>query len=253
VTPRLVLGIAAAGAFGEVCRGSFRDEPLLLNNAGPCTLSITGITSSSAQFVVPELLYFPLSVAAGASVQLPIRFQPTALGATAAAITVDSNDPRGPQIIRVSGNAPAGKLAVTGSNLFGAVQACCSEERTLSLCNVGDCKLLVSSVAFKRHNKHWKLINNPFPATLHPGSNLALVVRYHATERYPRACELIIASDDPAEPVKCIELLAATIWSDGGCNDCCDKCRTGSCDTRHCDPCRCKKCGGEGGENFDAA
>ena len=183
--------------------------------------------------------------------ELPIRFQPTALGAAAGTITVMST--AGAENIAVSGNAPAGKLAVTGSNLFGAVKACCTEERTLSICNVGDCKLNVTSVAFRRKNQHWKLINNPFPATLHAGSCLGLVIRYKATERYPRACELIITCDDPTEPVKIIELLAATIWSDCGCNKCCDKCTSSNCDTRHCDPCCCEKCGGDEDHGDDEA
>jgi hypothetical protein len=246
VTPRLVLGIADSGNFGDVCRGSFRDEPLVVNNGGPCTLLINDITSSSSEFLSPEILFYPIRVAAGTSVELPIRFQPTALGAAAGAITVYSNDPRGPQSIRVSGNAPAGKLAVTGSNFFGAVKACCTEERTISICNIGDCKLFVSDVAFRHKNKHWRLINNPFPATLHPGSCLAVVIRYKATERYPRPCELMITSDDPTDPIKIIELLAATIWSDCGCNKCCDKCRTGNCDTRHCEPCCCEDGDGDG-------
>jgi hypothetical protein len=250
VTPRLVLGIADSGSFGDVCQGSFRDEPLLVNNGGPCTLLITNVTSSSAEFLLPEILSYPIAVAAGASVNLPVRFQPTALGpSVGATITVDSS--AGAQSVRVSGNAPAGKLTVTGSNFFGAVRACCTEERTISICNTGDCKLFVSDVSFRRKNKHWKLINNPFPATLHPGSFLAVVIRYKATERYPRPCELIITSDDPTEPVKIIELLAATIWSDCGCNKCCDKCRAGNCDTRHCDPCCCEKCGGGGAEEDD--
>ena len=253
VAPRLVLGIADSGDFGNVCLGSFRDEPLLVNNGGQCTLLVNSITSSSAEFQVPEILSYPIAVGAGDSVSLPIRFRPTTLGPTPAGtvITVNSNDARGPQSIRVSGNAPAGKLVVTGSNFFGAVQACCSQERTLSICNVGDCKLFVSSVAFKRKNRHWKLINNPFPAPLHPGSCLAVVIRYTATERYPRPCELVITSDDPTDPVKILELLAATIWSDCGCKKCCDSCNQGNCDKRHCDPCRCEKCHDEKDEDSD--
>jgi hypothetical protein len=238
VTPRLVVGIADSGNFGNVCRGAFRDEPLVVNNAGPCPLLINRITSSSADFLPPQILTYPIAVAAGASVELPIRFQPAALGAAAGVITVITN--AGVESIQVSGNAPAGKLAVTGSNFFGAVKACCTEERTLSICNVGDCKLNVTSIAFRRKSKHWKLINNPFPATLHPGSCLALVIRYKATERYPRPCELIITSDDPTQPVKVIELLAATIWVDCGCGKGCDKCKSGNCDPRRCDPCGCE-------------
>ena len=248
-TPRLVVGIADSGNFGDVCRGSFRDEPLVVNNAGPCPLLINSITSSSAEFLPPQILTYPIMVAAGASVDLAIRFQPTALGAATGTITVVSN--AGAQAIGVSGNAPTGKLVVTGSNFFGAVKACCTEERTISICNAGDCKLSVTGVSFRRKNKHWKLINNPFPATLHPGSCLAVVIRYKATERYPRPCELIITSDDPTEPMKIIELLAATIWSDCGCNKCCDKCRTGNCDTRQCDPCCCEKCDEDGDDDDD--
>ena len=241
-TPRLVVGIADSGNFGGACLGSFRDEPLMVNNAGPCPLSIDSVTSSSAEFRPPQILTYPIVVAAGASVALPIRFQPTALGAAAAKITVVSNG--GTESIAVSGNAPSGKLVVTGSNYFGAVKACCTEERTLSICNVGDCKLSVSGVSFKHKNKHWRLINNPFPATLHPGSCLSLVVRYTATERYPRPCELVITSDDPAQPTKVIELLAATIWGECGC----DKCKpSGNCDPRRCTSGVCED-GDEDGE-----
>lgn len=249
-TPRLVVGIADSGNFGDVCRGSFRDEPLVVNNAGPCALLINNVTSSSADFRQPEILSYPIVVAAGASITLPIRFQPTALGAAAGTITVVSN--AGANVIGVSGNTPSGKLVVTGSGYFGAVKACCTEERTLSICNIGDCKLFVSGVSFKHKSKHWKLMNNPFPATLHPGSCLALVVRYTATERYPRPCELIITSDDPTQPTKVIELLAATIWGDCGCGKgCgCDKCKpSGNCDPRRCDPYGCE----DGDEDGDMA
>jgi hypothetical protein len=122
------------------------------------------------------------------------------------------------------------------------VPACCREERVISICNVGDCKLHVSSVAFKRKNRHWKLINNPFPATLHPGSCLAVVIRYKATEKFPRSCDLVITSDDPTTPVKTLEVLATTIWCEYGCKKCCDDCRKGNCNKRHCDPSCCKKC-----------
>ncbi len=243
VAPRLVLGIADNGNFRDVCVGAFVDEPLVINNGGKCTLLVNGITSSSGDFLPPEILSYPIAVAAGASVSLPIRFQPTGLGPTppGTSITVDSNDPGGPRSIRVSGNAPAGKLAVTGSTFFGGVPACCREQRVISICNVGDCKLHVSSVAFKRKSRHWKLINNPFPATLHPGSCLAVVILYKATEKYPRSCDLVITSDDPTTPVKVLEVLATTIWNDC-CRKCCEDCRKGCCEKRHCDPCCCKKC-----------
>jgi hypothetical protein len=240
--PRLTLAIADAGNFGACCVGSFVDEPLLLFNSGACTLTVTAITSSAGEFLAPQVLTFPFTIEAGNAVSVPIRFQPSSLGAKSATITVASDDPAGPHQVTVIGDVPSGKLTITGSAFFGGVKACCREERTISICNVGDCKLNITSVAFKHKNRHWKLINNPFPATLHPGSCLSVVIRYKATEKFPRSCDLVITSDDPTTPVKTLEVVAYTIWSDCcGCKKCCEDCRKGACEKRQCDPC-CKKC-----------
>jgi hypothetical protein len=149
--------------------------------------------------------------------EVPIRFQPASFGAKAATITVLSDDPVGPKSLDVTGFAPSGTLAVTGSTNFGGVTACCCADRTISICNVGDCSLHVTSVRFKRKSRHWKLLLNPFPAKLHPGSCLSVIIRYKATERCPRCCELIIESDDPVTPIKSLEVLAYTIWADCRC------------------------------------
>jgi Abnormal spindle-like microcephaly-assoc'd, ASPM-SPD-2-Hydin len=232
--PRLSLVIANRGGFGKVCVGHFADEPLALNNSGHCPVTVSGIASSSGAFEVPEVLAFPLLIGPGDSLDLPIRFAPTAVGAAAGTITVTSSDPDSPHTVRVNGTAPAGRLVVTGSLCFGGVKACCRAERTISICNMGECGLHVSSVAFKRKNPHWKLINNPFPSTLPPGACLGLVIRYKATEKCPVACELVITSDDPTTPVKTLDVMAYTIWDECCCKRDCDK-----CGSRGCDRCRC--------------
>jgi len=232
--PRLSLAIANSGNFGEVCVGSFVDEPLVLNNSGHCPVTVFAITSSAAAFLAPEVLSFPLLIGSGDSLALPIRFAPTGFGPAAGVITVASSDPASPHNVRVSGDAPPGKLAVAGSTTFGGVNACCCADRTLSVCNVGDCALNVTSVHFKRKNRHWTILHNPFPTKLRPGSCLPVVIQYHATEKVARACELVIESDDPATPVKIVEVLAYTIWECGckeGCGKAdCDDCRKNCCD-----------------------
>jgi kumamolisin len=228
--------IPALGQFGNCCAGSSVDQGLTLHNNGPCRLAIEAISSSSPEFSAPTVTSYPLIVAAGGSVTVPIRFQPTTPGPASAVITVTSDDPAGPKVVHVSGNAPAGQLAVTGSTFFGGVLACCHEERTIAICNVGDCQLHVTGVAFRHDNPHWKLINNPFPAALKPGSCLSVVISYHATEKFPRSCDLVITSDDPATPVKTLEVVACTIWGECGKTggDC--KCRrTGYASCQHCD------------------
>ena len=234
--PRLVAIIANAGNFGNACIGSFVDEMVTLSNSGHCILTITSIISPSAEFLVPNVLAYPIVIEAGGSLQVPIRFEPASFGSKAGTIRIISDDPAGVKTIAVSGNAPSGKLAVTGSTCIGGVKACCLGERTISICNVGDCKLNVTSVAFKRKSKHWKLVNNPFPATLVPGSCLSVLIRYKATEKCPRCCELVITSDDPKTPVKTLDVMAYTIWGDCGSKNC-DDCRRGCCEKHHDESC----------------
>jgi hypothetical protein len=235
--PKANLVIANTGNFGKVCVGSFVDEPLAVTNSGKCTLTVTGIVSNSPEFLVPEVLSYPITIGPGDCLPVPIRFQPAGFGAKSATITLISDDPAGPVSVNVSGDAPPGKLAVAGSTSFGGVTACCCADRTLSICNVGDCALHVTSVRFKRKRRPWRLLHNPFPAKLHPGSCLPVVIQYHATEKCARSCELVIESDDPATPVKIIEVLAYTVWDTCRREDC-DDCRKGCCDKHGGEPCR---------------
>ena len=76
-------------------------------------------------------------IAPGTAVAMPIRLAPSSFGAKSATITVNSDDPSGPKTVSVSGNAPPGRLVVTGSTCIGGVKECCLGERTIAICNVG--------------------------------------------------------------------------------------------------------------------
>ena len=119
-TPALKTVIAGQGAFGSVCVGEFADRDLVLNNSGPCPLHIRAIRSTSAAFGVPTVSY-PLTVAPGGSIAVPIRFQPSATGPAAAVLQIDSNDPASPATLNVSGHTPSGRLTITGTADFGPV------------------------------------------------------------------------------------------------------------------------------------
>jgi hypothetical protein len=232
--PRLSLVMANTGNFGKVCVGSFKDESLILNNSGKCTLLVRAITSSSAEFLVPEVLSYPLAIAAGNFLPAPIRFEPTSFGPKSATITVISNDPIGTHTIAVKGDAPSGRLTIAGSTIFGGVKCCHREQRIVSVCNTGECNLHVTHVGFKRKRRHFRLINNPFPAILRPGSCLSVVIQYKATEKVARSCELVIHSDDPHDPIRCLDVIAYTIW------DCCNECGKECCEEHH-KGCGCKE------------
>lgn len=106
---RIVSMVADSGSFGEACAAPsrFRDRSITLNNAGSCPLVVTGVSSTSPDFQVPQVLDFPMVVAPGDHLEVPIRFQPAASGAKAATITFSSNDPLTPnRAVSVTGVAP---------------------------------------------------------------------------------------------------------------------------------------------------
>ena len=79
-TGAVATAIADSGNFGNVCLGSFKDELLTINNTGTCPLSIFDIASSDPNFQAPSVVFYPLIVNPGTSIDLTIRFQPLNLG-----------------------------------------------------------------------------------------------------------------------------------------------------------------------------
>ena len=267
-TPRLVVSIADAGAFPDTCLGDVSDETLTLSNSGRCPLTITAITSSSTDFLVPETLAFPIVIAPGGDLELTLRFQPAHIGDATGTITIFSDDPDRQTALEVSGHAPSGRLTITGTAAFGPVLLGDHARQTLSICNTGDCDLHVTRVAFLppspcdvarrspcgcagctgRHGcvpgcgcaghahdhgtahagqdggtgdgkngsdggdgahpaahgcacdqkcLNFRILTNPFPATVHPGSCLGILLEYVPTCDSAACCELVIESDDP--------------------------------------------------------
>ena len=64
------------------------DEMLSLTTADTASSPSPDIASSSAEFLVPNVLSYPLTIEAGGSLQVPIRFQPISFGPKSAKITV---------------------------------------------------------------------------------------------------------------------------------------------------------------------
>jgi len=107
--PTAVTMIADSGNFGEFCPapGKFKDLALTVDNRGTCPLLITGLSSSSPEFQVPQVLTFPIKVAPGDNIAVPFRFQPGSAGAKTATLTVSTNDPAAPtKSVSVTASVP---------------------------------------------------------------------------------------------------------------------------------------------------
>jgi hypothetical protein len=120
--PTIATVIPDSGDFGTLCPTRFRDLPLTINNSGTCPLRVSSIVSSSPEFEAPQVLAFPISVAPGDSIELPIRFHPTTAGSKSATLTIASDDPVQPsKMVTMTGTVPPSYVCAPPT--FAAVDA----------------------------------------------------------------------------------------------------------------------------------
>ncbi len=198
------------GDLGDACIGDSESGALEVCNIGEGFLVVGSITSSNPRFTVaPPPGGYPLVLGPSACQDVQVTFTPTATGAQTATLTVNSNDPVDPSVaVQVSGAGTVRDVSVTGSTDFGVVSAWSPGEKTVSVCNPGDCDLAVTGAAVNCPD--FTLIANPFPATVGPGACLDLVVRFTPTEDGPKSCELGINTNDPDTPLITRTLTART-------------------------------------------
>ena len=207
----ITTAIADSGDFGTVCVGDYHDLDLTLNNRGGCDLRINNISSSSLQFQTASVMAFPLLLQPGTALHVPVRFRPTTPGAKLGVIAIESNDPQTPsKLVSVSGSAPSGAIRLAGSTDFGDVCPGTMAEKTIQICNVGLCNLLVTNVAFVPPCPDFTLVNSAFPAVVSHDFCLGLTIRLTPTSCGPRSCSLRIITDDPATPVIILPVTANT-------------------------------------------
>jgi hypothetical protein len=211
VLVRLALVIADSGDVGNVCVGSFKDIVLYLSNSGFNPVTITGITSSSGEFVVPSVLSYPLVIEPGNVLEAPIRFQPSSIGSKSATISVLSNDPAGPRTVVVSGTAPAPRLTlvVPDNGDFGEVRLGRFTDCDLVINNRGSCQLSVTSIVSSAPTFVIPKVVS-FPLTVDGGDSIAVPIRFQPTNRGSAAATLTIVSNDPNGPV--VVNVSGTAW-----------------------------------------
>jgi hypothetical protein len=189
--------MTSGGDYGMVCIGDRRDLDLELANSGVCDLVVNSIVSSSAHFKTATVLSYPFVVPAGGSITVPMRFEPTgAPGSKNGTITVNYGSGL-TLVFPVSGTSDPGDINVSGSTDFGDVCADTVAEKTITVCNTGNCPLNVASASID--NAEFTIVSNPFPAVIQSGACLEIVVRFTPTSNGPKSATLTIVSDDPDE------------------------------------------------------
>jgi Abnormal spindle-like microcephaly-assoc'd, ASPM-SPD-2-Hydin/CARDB len=118
-----VVNVSGNLAFGEVAVGSSRDLSYTITNPGNAALTVTGTSVSGGRASQLTASWTSGTIAAGASQDVSVRFQPTTAGSYSGTVTVNGDQTSGSNTIAISGNASAPTFQGTWSGRY-VVERC---------------------------------------------------------------------------------------------------------------------------------
>ena len=195
----------------DTCPGEISNFDLTISNPGSCTLIVSGITDD-APFSVASVMTFPVEIAPGDSLAVPLNFAP-ASDATCndttdvtGTLTIFSNAPMplDEKDVLVRGLIPCPdlNLAIANSGDFGEVCKGDHADLDLTLFNQGKCDLTISNIEILPDPGSFELpANLNLPLVLSHDADFTLPIRF-APEECSDIAEMRvvkITSDDPDE------------------------------------------------------
>src|SRR6516162_4959300 len=172
VSPSLV-------SFGSVKIKSQTTQTLTVSNTGKAPLTISQAAVSGTGFSLSGI-NTPMTVAAGASMNFTVSFQPTTTGAASGSVEISSNASTSPLTISLAGtgvttSTPA--ISVTPAALnFGNLTVKTSASQTVKLSNTGTAALTISQASVS--GTGFSLSGLAAPVTVPAGASMNFTVSF---------------------------------------------------------------------------
>lgn len=193
-SPQLALSTTALD-FSSVQTGQSASLPLRLSNTGPVALTVNA-ASVAAPFSIG--LGTPVTINPGGHVDTTVTFAPTASGPASQTLTIASNDPASPATVSCTGTGVDPALSLSTTELTFADQrvGTTSLAQTVTATNTGLGPVTVTSVGTTGDFTSAAGV----PATLQPGDQLTVSVKFAPTTDGPLGGTLQIASTAATSP-----------------------------------------------------
>jgi hypothetical protein len=198
VTPSLV-------DFGTVVAGQPKDIPVtIINNiTNGADLVISNITVSGNGYTLPTPPSYPITLSAGNTYPITIRFTPPTSGQFSGSLTISSNDPdEGSFKVDLKGNGSVPPdISVSQASLdFGDVLLYQSKTLTLTISNSGGSDLQITNIQITGADFSFKT-QPQVPVTIQPGGNpVSIEVLFIPLNAQNYTGQITITSNDPDSP-----------------------------------------------------
>jgi hypothetical protein len=147
-TPMISLTPGAV-SFGNLTVKTSASQTVRLSNTGTAALAISQATLAGTGFSMSGLSA-PVTVAAGASMNFTVSFQPTTTGAASGSVSIGSNASSTPLTISLSGTGVDATLILSSSVTslaFGTVTVDTTTTRNIQLTNAGNAAVDIATVS----------------------------------------------------------------------------------------------------------
>ena len=202
---------ASSLAFGNVTVNSTATLPLTLSSTGTAPVTVSAAALSGAGFSESGAA-FPMSLNPGQSITLQVAFDPTAAGADAGQITINSNSSSGgTAVVRLSGTGIAPNnpqlLVSTTALSFGSVPVGSTVTLNLTLSSTGTTPVTVNSAALS--GAGFSESGGSFPVTLNPNQSVTLQVAFDPTAAGADAGQITVSSNSTTGGTVVVQLSGA--------------------------------------------
>jgi Kelch motif protein/HYDIN/CFA65/VesB family protein/centrosomal CEP192-like protein len=203
-TSPLAILSASALNFGDQLVGtSSAPQTVTLSNPGdlPLTISSISITTSGDFAQTSTCPLSPNTLAVGLTCTIIVTFTPSAIGPSAASVTITDDAPDTPQVIMLTGNGLAPIVNLFPSALDFATQSVgtTSPKQTVMLSNIGNAPLTITGITAA--GDFAPSSTCPLaPATLAPSASCPIDVTFTPTAVGVRSGAVTIADDAVGNP-----------------------------------------------------
>ncbi len=173
--------LTATADFGSVAVGSSKTLTVTATNSGPASVTVSGAAISTKYFslVAPSL---PITVAAGQSTAIGIKFTPNAAGAFNATLSITSDASNPVPNLTLSGTGTGtgttpGQLTLNPAGEdFGSVTVGAKQSQTLTLTNIGGSSVNISQASVS--GAGFQLSGITAPLTLNASQSMTFTIAF---------------------------------------------------------------------------
>jgi len=193
-----ILSVSATTlTFGNQTVGSPATQPVTLTSSGTSTVTINSATISGTGFTVSGGA-FPDRLNPGQSLTLNVQFDPSAVGLTSGALTIQSDSvSNNPGVVSLSGTgtqlASPQLMLSTSSLTFGDVTVNTPSKQPVTLTSTGTAPVTINSAALT--GTGFTMSGAKFPVSLNPSQSVTLDLQFDPATIGPASGQLTVLSN----------------------------------------------------------